>query len=57
MLMQKQRNGFLEVFEEHIDEYRNHVSISFLEESFKYFDYDDYDDFLNLRNTKNASTR
>lgn len=48
-LMQKQRNGFLEVFEEHIDEYKNHVSISFLEESFKDFDYDDYDDFCRFK--------
>lgn len=48
-LIQRHRDNFLEVFQDHIDEYKTSVSVSFLEECFQDFDSDEYDDFCRFK--------
>lgn len=44
-ILKLNRDKFFEIFQIHVDRYRDDVSISRLDEKFASFDYDDYDDF------------
>ena len=47
-LLNSYRKKFTEIFQLHVDQYREAVSISKIEDKFSHFDYDDYDQFCHF---------